>query len=117
MSRPSISTGLLFVFVVMLLPAAIPISSADDNGMSAPRRRLPNYYGQIGISDRQRERIYGLQAEYNSEIEELQAQIDTLKAERDAEIESVLTDVQKRRLDVRKEEARLAREARRAAME
>lgn len=119
MSRSPLKRRLLFVFLILLLPTMLPGLSADDSesAVSAPRRRLPNYFGQIGISDRQREKIYGLQAQYNTRIDVLQAQIDELKAQRDANIEAVLTDAQKRLLEARREDARRAREAHRAATE
>ena len=106
---------LAILFLITIAPAALPRQAlvGADNAVQAPRRRLPNYFGQIGISDRQRERIYTLQGEYNSQIDDLQARIDELKAERDTEIEAVLTDAQRNRLEDRLEEARLAREARR----
>lgn len=116
MVRSRLKTWLMLSCALLVLPGAYPKLSADDTEDAAGTvyRRLPNYYGQIGISERQRERIYALQAQYNSQIEELEARIDNLKSARDADIEAVLTDTQLRRLEGRREEARLAREARRA---
>lgn len=115
MSRSHLKRWLAFLFLITMVPTILPGESPDGAVNVVQRRRLPNYYGQIGISDRQRERIYTLQGEYNSQIDDLQSRIDELKAERDAEIEAVLTDAQRNRLEDRREEARLAREARRTA--
>ena len=117
MSRTHLKHWLALILVVAMVPAPSPGQSAGATDNAVQRRRLPNYYAQIGISDRQRERIYTLQAEYNSQIEDLQARIDQLKAERDADIEGMLTATQKNRIEERREAARLAREARRAARE
>ena len=107
------------VLVMAMVPAAMPGESADgaDHPMPQVRRRLPNHFGHIGLSDRQREKIYALQDEYNAQISELRARIEELELQRDAKIEGTLTDAQKIRLRERREEARRAREARRAAKE
>jgi len=61
--------------------------------------RLPPYYGQVGLSTEQREKIYGVQATYASQIEALQKQIASLEEKRDGEINAVLTADQKKQLD------------------
>jgi Spy/CpxP family protein refolding chaperone len=63
-----------------------------------PVRRLPNYYGKLDLTDAQKETIYTLQAKYGGQIDALEDQIKMLKDKRDAEIEAVLTDVQKQKL-------------------
>lgn len=70
-----------------------------------PRGRLPNYYGQIGISEKQRETIYAIQTEYRPRIKQLAQQLEALRQQRDKEIHAVLTDEQKQRLAERLEEA------------
>lgn len=57
--------------------------------------RLPNNYGQVGLSEEQRNKIYALQAKYNGDIEKLEAQIMQLTTQRDMEIFAVLTPEQK----------------------
>ncbi|NOX53516.1 MAG: hypothetical protein GXP27_03590 [Planctomycetes bacterium] len=78
-----------------------------------PRRRLPMYYGQIGLSRDQREKIYEIQAKYGSQIEELMKQLAALRQKQKEEIEAVLTDEQKERLTKLQEEGRKRRAARR----
>ena|SRR5688500_4706917 len=56
--------------------------------------RLPAYYGKI-VSDEQREKIYAIQAKFDSQIESLTAQLETLRKQRDSEVEAVLTAEQK----------------------
>ena len=60
--------------------------------------RLPNNYGQLGLTPEQRQRIYALQADYGKKIEELEAQLAALREKRDQECEAVLTAEQKQRL-------------------
>jgi exonuclease V gamma subunit len=72
--------------------------------------RLPAYYGQI-VNAEQRKRIYQIQATYNPRIDALQAEIDALVTKRDAEIRGVLTPEQRERLDVRVDEAKAAKAA------
>lgn len=77
--------------------------------------RLPNYYGQIGITQRQRKVIYTIQRRYHGRIAELERRLKALEADRDKKIHNVLTPLQKKLLERRKEEARLRREARKKA--
>jgi hypothetical protein len=64
-----------------------------------PSRRVPNYFGQIGLTTEQRTSIYGIQAKRVEKIDALEKQIATEKAEMIAECENTLTDVQKKLLD------------------
>ena len=61
-------------------------------------RRLPSYYGQVGLSDVQREAIYRLQEAYAEQLDALEQQLEALKGRRDQEIENVLSPAQKQRL-------------------
>lgn len=60
--------------------------------------RLPNNYGRIGLSDEQRNKIYGIQGKYDGDIDKLEAQIADLKTKRDTEITAVLNAEQKAKL-------------------
>ncbi len=62
-------------------------------------RRLPNYYGQVGLSGAQRDEIYKIQETAGEQITALQAQIDTLEKKRDDDVRAVLTDEQKKKVD------------------
>ena len=61
--------------------------------------RLPNNYGQVGLSDEQKNKIYAVQAKYNGEIDKLEAQIAQITMQRDTEIQAVLTAEQKTKLN------------------
>ena len=71
-----------------------------------PRGRLPNHFGKLGISEEQRTRIYSIQADYDVRIDELLSQIEELVANRDSDINAVLTEGQRARLRELREEAR-----------
>jgi hypothetical protein len=75
-------------------PAAGPATASKRKSV----RRLPSYYGQVGLSDVQREAIYRLQEAYAEQLDALEKQLETLKNRRDQEIENVLSPAQKQRL-------------------
>lgn len=62
-------------------------------------RRLPNYFGQVGLSGTQKDDIYKIQETAGEQIASLQAQIETLEKKRDDDIRAVLTDDQKKKVD------------------
>jgi Spy/CpxP family protein refolding chaperone len=62
-------------------------------------RRVPNYFGQIGLTTEQRASIYSIQANRVEKIEALEKQIATEKAEMLAQCENVLNETQKKLLD------------------
>ncbi len=74
-----------------------------------PTRRVPNYFGQLGLSEAQKEAIYKIQAKHQPKIEELEKQLEDLRAQALRECESVLSDAQKRMLAERRAHASEAR--------
>lgn len=80
-------------------------------------RRVPRYWGQIDLSDQQKEKIYKIQALYGRQIEKLELQIETLKGEQKQVCLRVLTDQQRVRLAQRIQAAEQEREARRQRRE
>ena len=60
--------------------------------------RLPNHYGKLGLSDAQRTEVYAVQARYQGEIADLQTKLQSVRERRDTEIQSVLSEDQKKRL-------------------
>jgi hypothetical protein len=61
-------------------------------------RRLPNFYSQV-VSNAQRNKVYEIQAAYFEPIEMLTLRIERLTAERDAQIEAVLSAEQKAKVE------------------
>lgn len=64
-----------------------------------PARRVPAYFGQIGLTTEQRAGIYGLQAKHMEKIDALEKQIAAQRAQMLGESEAVLTETQKKLLD------------------
>ena len=60
-----------------------------------PRGRVPNGYGKIGISEKQKEEIYTIQATYKSQVDDLLQQLEQLKTEEAEAVFNVLTEDQK----------------------
>ena len=60
---------------------------------------LPTKWGQLGLSDEQKQNIYKAQGKYNEEIDKLEEKIKELKATRDKEMRAVLTADQRKKLE------------------
>ena len=70
-------------------------AKADD----AKKGRLPANYGKLNLTEVQKTKIYGLQAQYDDQLDALEKQFAALKAKRDQEIEAVLNGDQKKVLN------------------
>jgi uncharacterized protein (DUF2147 family) len=58
--------------------------------------RLPNGFTKLKITDPQRQKIYSIQANFKSQIDDLQKQLADLQVKRDTEIMNVLNEDQKK---------------------
>ncbi|GAB4142550.1 MAG: hypothetical protein Kow0040_31600 [Thermogutta sp.] len=79
-------------------------SAAKADATAAFRPRLPMYYAKV-VDDKQRQSIYDIQRKYHPQIADLQRQLEKLIAQRDAEIEAVLTPQQKAEVEKLRKEA------------
>ena len=68
-----------------------------------PVRRVPVYFGQLGLTDEQRESIYKIQAKHFPKIEALEKQIAEIRAQNLTECEGGLTASQKALLEQKRE--------------
>ncbi|HBN75975.1 MAG TPA: hypothetical protein DD473_09175 [Planctomycetaceae bacterium] len=93
-----ITLCLCLCFVISSAPAQ-KMKSAAAPTTARSKNRLPNYYGQIGLSDEQRTKIYGIQAEFRTKSEELIRQLEDMRTEETLEIQSVLTPEQRTELN------------------
>ena len=88
-------------------PAAKKAVEKQDKAASAPAakekadpsRRVPNYFGQIGLTPEQRESIYKVRKTHQDRIDVLKKQIADAEVQSLRECEAVLTDVQRNLLD------------------
>ena len=69
-------------------------------------RRVPPYFGQIGLTPDQRERVYEIRGVYQATIADLKRQIEESQAAELAECEDVLTDAQRKLLENRRASSR-----------
>ena len=75
-------------------------------------RRVPRYFGQIGLTPGQRESIYKIRAKHQQQIDALEKQIAEIQAQMLSECEALLADTQKQFLEQRRHAAvRTRREA------
>jgi hypothetical protein len=79
-----------------------------------PTRRVPDYFGQLGLSDAQKESIYKIRATHQPKIDAMEKQLEQLRGQMIKECETVLTDAQKKLLEERRSGAAESR-ARRGA--
>ncbi len=98
-------------------PKAKPADAPKAKAKRAadPSRRVPNHFGQLGLSDEQRESIYKIQAQHMPKIDALEKQIDELRAQMVKECETVLTSTQKQMLADRRTASAGARTKKSAA--
>lgn len=81
--------------------AEAPAAKAADE-----YRRVPQYFGQIDLTDAQREQIYSIREKHASKLEQLEGQLTTLRETMMRESESVLTASQKTALNKLRAEAK-----------
>lgn len=114
----------------VLMSGAPPLSAQEPSTAAAdatrapaakkpadPARRVPDFFGKIGLTSQQKEEIYKIRGKRQAQVEALQKQITQLQAETIAECESVLNDSQKQLLNLRRDAAARAKKAKAAATE
>lgn len=77
-------------------PAATKPADKSESKGDAKKGRLPTNYGKLGLTDPQKNKIYGIQASYDEQLNALEKQLEALKSKRDHEVEAVLTEDQRR---------------------
>ena len=90
-------------------------ATATKKEGAKPRGRLPNYFTSV-VDGVQREKIYAIQSDYAKQLEDLQRQLNELKAKCDQEVDAVLTPEQLEIVNARRAEASVKRKARLEAL-
>ncbi len=117
----AVATSAFFLAVGTLAPlsAQDPATTKADAKPARkpydPARRVPPYFGQVGLSSDQKESIYKVRARHLEKIDALQKQLDEAKAAMMADCEALLTDAQRKLLADRRADARQKAQARTAA--
>lgn len=102
--------------------AGKPAEAAGTTAPAAPKasdpsRRVPRFFGQIGLTPEQKDEIYKIRGKHQQKLEELQKQIARVQSEMMAECEAVLNETQKKMLTYRREASAKARKARASSTE
>lgn len=71
--------------------------------ISAASRRVPPYFGQVGLTIEQREKIYEIRARHQVKVAELRQQLEEVVKQEMAECEAVLTEAQRSLLRQRRD--------------
>ncbi|WP_406699687.1 hypothetical protein V5E97_12590 [Singulisphaera sp. Ch08] len=82
---------------------------------STSLRRVPTYFGQIGLTREQKDSIYQVVAKHQSRIEELKKELAEANAKMVQECETLLDDAQKKSLESRRRSAADAAKAKASA--
>lgn len=87
-------------FVFPIEPAMVTVNAQSMKKSQDGKRsvRLPNNFGQIGLSQQQEQTIREIRRSYVERIEDLERQLAALKAEESKKMNDVLTTDQKAQL-------------------
>jgi hypothetical protein len=110
MSAIGLGLALVIGSGTLRLEAQEPKPSEGSNATPArrafdPARRVPRYFGQIGLTPGQRESIYKIRAKHQQQIDALEKQIAEIQAQMLSECEALLADTQKQFLEQRRHAA------------
>jgi len=116
------AAALTFISTSFPLGAQTSTSKSQATKPSASQkadstRRVPRYFGDLGLSDAQRESIYKVQAKHQPKIDDLEQQLEDARAALIKDCEKVLTPAQKTALERRRREAAAKRKAATKEME
>jgi len=78
-------------------------------------RRVPPFFGQLGLTDEQRESIYKIRGKHQEKLDALAKQVAEVQDAMMAECEAVLEDGQRQMLEARRKAPRPARKPRESA--
>lgn len=91
-----LSMGVVVLALALLVPG-----SAQDKKDDPPvklKGTLPSGYGKLKLSDQQKQKIYKIQADYKTKLDDLEKQKQKLQRDRKKAYEAVLTKEQLQQL-------------------
>ncbi len=103
--RTHIPAACLGLAILGISGAALLPAQESEPKRPEVSRRVPTYFGQIGLTPEQKERIYTLLGKHQEQIEALETQIAEAKAQALRDCEAVLTDAQRELLEHRRRAA------------
>lgn len=83
----------------------------------ASKGRLPPHFGKAGLSDAQRDKVYAIQTKYKADLDKLEEQLRTMRAQEMTEMEGVLTPEQKTKVEQFRAEAQKKRDEKKKTAE
>ncbi len=98
-------TCLMIAITSLTLAGGISAQESDTTAKAKRRGPLPSYFGKIGVDDDQRKKLYSVQESYQERLAALRKEMKGLLAQRDTEMEALLTPGQKLRLQELKADA------------
>src|SRR5438067_9212498 len=101
MTRSIVTAGALFLSFLAggWLLSGVGSRAADDPKPATKfRGQLYAKWRELGLTDEQKQRIYKIQSEYRTKIDELEKKVKELRREERSKAEAVLTAAQKARL-------------------
>jgi len=103
-----IGTAACFLLVVTLLHGDEKPTTKDDKQTAKPG--LPVYFEKLSLTESQRRRVKAIRETYENRIKDLEEQLRGLRKKERADMENVLTDDQKEKLQqLRKDKAQTLR--------
>jgi len=100
------------IVLYLILPATL-VAQESSSPRTESRGRLPSYYAQV-VTPQQKEQVYQAQAEYERQIDELEAKIEALEKKRDDAVRALLTAEQRKQVDQLAAAAKAKRDERKA---
>ena len=105
----AIGAGVLSLLFLGTLPLAAQQPSPSGSSttskvpsVSAVSRRVPNYFGQLGLSKEQKDSIYQVVSKHQTRIEELKKELAEANEKMVQECESLLDESQKKVLEAKR---------------
>lgn len=109
--RSKVGAGLLGV-AAMIAAGALPLVAQEPGAQSeevsparkpSPQaRRVPPFFGQVGLTPDQKEEIYRIKDRHLSKIEALKQQLAEAESQMMVDCEAVLTEAQRKLLEQRR---------------
>jgi hypothetical protein len=102
-----VGMGLVVALATLPIRAQDPATKKGDDPKAEatakkkfdPARRVPDYFGQIGLTAEQRESIYKIRKGHQEKVDALRKEIAEIEAKSLQECEAKLTETQKKLLD------------------
>ena len=87
--------------------AKAPAAKTSEPAKAAAEfRRVPQYFGQVDLSDEQREKLYSIREKNAKKLDQLEAELAALRATILSDSEAVLTPAQRTNLNKLRGEAK-----------